>query len=249
MSLILSIETATQVCSVALHQAGKPVAHTTFFAHRSHSECLMLLIDNLLRTAGLKQKALAAVALSKGPGSYTGLRIGASVAKGLCYGLGIPLIGIPTLAAMVEGMRAMVDASTLLCPTIDARRNAVYTLVAQATGQVERATHVALLDQETYIQSIPNQPMLFFGDGALKCKHWMGARDHIRFVAAGLPSALHIGELAFPMFQQAAWEKIEHYEPYYLSQFAPIETKNQNHTQPMHKSNFPKQFGFVKNNP
>jgi tRNA threonylcarbamoyladenosine biosynthesis protein TsaB len=190
----------------------------------------MVLIDNLLTTAGLNQKALAAVALSKGPGSYTGLRIGASVAKGLCYGLGIPLIGIPTLAAMVEGMRVMVDAATLLCPTIDARRNAVYTLVAHATGQIERATHVALLDQETYLQSMPNQPMLFFGDGALKCKHWIGARDQIRFVAAGLPSALHIGDLAFPMFQQAAWEKIEHYEPYYLSQFTSIEAKKQDHT-------------------
>ncbi|MCT4697498.1 MAG: tRNA (adenosine(37)-N6)-threonylcarbamoyltransferase complex dimerization subunit type 1 TsaB [Candidatus Cardinium sp.] len=219
MSLILSIETATAVCSVALHHAGKLIAHTDLFMGCSHSEYLMSSIADLLKNSDYNRKSLAAIALSCGPGSYTGLRIGTAVGKGLCYGLDIPLISVGTLEAMAYGMRPFVDADTLLCPAIDARRNAIYTLIANQTGQIKCPTHVALLDDKAYRDTLPDKALLFFGDGTQKCKTFLMEHRNIRFIEQVVPSAIHIGYLAFAKFQQQFWENIASYTPYYLSQF------------------------------
>ncbi len=219
MSLILSIETSTGVCSVALHDTGKLIAHTTLVSSRSHAEFLMVIIDDLLKISQYEQKALEAVAISHGPGSYTGLRIGAAVAKGLCYGLGIPLIAIDALEAMAYEMSFWIDAETLLCPAIDARRSAIYTLITNKNRVIKRPTHIALLDSEEYRASLPNEPLVFFGDGVVKCKQFLMERTNIRFVEGVLPSAIQIGYLAFPKFQEQCWEAIANYEPCYLSQF------------------------------
>lgn len=219
MSLILSIETATGVCSVALHHAGNLIAHTTLVSSRSHAEFLMVIIDDLLKISQHERKSLDAIAISHGPGSYTGLRIGAAVAKGLCYGLGIPLIAIDTLEAMAYEMGFWIDEETLLCPAIDARRSAIYTLITNKNRSIKRPPHVALLDSEAYCASLPSQPLVFFGDGVAKCKQFLMERTNIRFVEGVLPSAIQIGYLAFPKFQKQHWEEVSNYEPYYLSQF------------------------------
>ncbi len=219
MSLILSIDTATAACSVALHQAGKLIGHTTLLVDRSHSEYLMPIIEDLLKNSNFHAQALAGIAISSGPGSYTGLRIGTAVAKGLCYGLDIPLIAVGTLEAMAYGMCPFVDPHTLLCPAIDARRSAIYTLIADQTGHIKRPAHVALLDSRVYRDGLPNQSLLFFGDGALKCKQFLTERTKIQFIEQVVPSAIHIGYLAFAKFQQHLWENVASYTPYYLSQF------------------------------
>ncbi|WP_342265282.1 tRNA (adenosine(37)-N6)-threonylcarbamoyltransferase complex dimerization subunit type 1 TsaB [Cardinium endosymbiont of Philonthus spinipes] len=219
MSLILSIETATAVCSVALHDAGKLIAHTELFMERSHSEYLVSIIEDLLKNSCYDRKSLAAIAISSGPGSFTGLRIGTAVAKGLCYGLDIPLISVGTLEAMAYGMRPFVDGNMLLCPTIDARRNAIYTLIADQSGKLQRPAHVALLDSKEYHAALPGGPLLFFGDGVLKCKPFLVDYQHIQFIEQVVPSAIQIGYLAFEQFQQQLWKNIASYTPYYLSQF------------------------------
>ena len=219
MSLILSIETATSICSVALHRSGELIAHSSLLTGCSHAEYLMVIVENLLKIAKFNKKELVAIALSNGPGSYTGLRIGAAVAKGLCYGLDIPLIAVGTLAAMAHGMNPFVEVDTLLCPTIDARRAAIYTLMARTTGYIERPAHVALLDDEGYIASLPDQALLFFGEGALKCKTFLGGSKNISFLPEGKASAIQVGKLAFPKFQERLWENLAGYTPCYLSQF------------------------------
>ncbi|CAH2559929.1 tRNA (adenosine(37)-N6)-threonylcarbamoyltransferase complex dimerization subunit type 1 TsaB [Cardinium endosymbiont of Oedothorax gibbosus] len=219
MSLILSIETATAACSVALHHAGKLITHTELLIDRSHSEYLMPIIEDLLKNSHYDRKSLAAIAISSGPGSFTGLRIGTAVGKGLCYGLDIPLISVGTLEAMAYGMRPFVNGDTLLCPAIDARRNAIYTLIADQSGQIKRSTHVALLDSKVYRDALPGGPLLFFGDGVLKCKTLLMEHQNIHFIEQVVPSAIQIGYLAFAKFQQQLWENIASYTPYYLSQF------------------------------
>ncbi|CDG49869.1 tRNA (adenosine(37)-N6)-threonylcarbamoyltransferase complex dimerization subunit type 1 TsaB [Cardinium endosymbiont of Bemisia tabaci] len=219
MSLILSIETATAVCSVSLHDSGTLIAHTALCMDRSHSEYLMPIIEALLNNSNCDKKSLAAIAISAGPGSYTGLRIGSAVGKGLCYGLDVPLISVCTLEAIAYGMRPFVDAGTLLCPAIDARRTAIYTLITDQVGQIKRPPHVALLDSQEYRDGLPNQPLLFFGDGVLKCKTFLIENKNIRFIEQVVPSAIQIGYLAFAKFQQQLWAGVPHYTPCYLSQF------------------------------
>ncbi|AWN81666.1 tRNA (adenosine(37)-N6)-threonylcarbamoyltransferase complex dimerization subunit type 1 TsaB [Candidatus Cardinium hertigii] len=220
MVLILSIETATAACSVALHNQGHLVAHTTLVQRYTHVESLMVIVEELLEISKYNRKDLAAVAIASGPGSYTGLRIGAAVGKGLCYGLGIPLIAVPTLVAMAAGIApCIVDKTVLLCPALDARRNAIYTLIVDRSGQIKQDTHVALVDSSAYLASLPQQPLLFLGDGALKCKPYLVKRSDIHYAEAVMPSAVHIGPLAFARFQQQCWEDIAHYVPCYLSQF------------------------------
>ncbi|WP_419241329.1 tRNA (adenosine(37)-N6)-threonylcarbamoyltransferase complex dimerization subunit type 1 TsaB [Cardinium endosymbiont of Nabis limbatus] len=222
MSLILSIETATAACSVALHHSGKQVAHTTLLMDRSHSEYLMPIIEDLLKNSNFKRRSLAAVAISGGPGSFTGLRIGTAVAKGLCYGLDIPLISVGTLEAMAYGICPFIRSlsmDTLLCPAIDARRNAIYTLIVDASGQIKRSAHVALLDSKLYRDGLPGGPLLFFGDGVPKTKLFFMGNKNIQFIEQVVPSAIQIGYLAFAKFQKQLWEDLASYTPCYLSQF------------------------------
>ncbi|TSJ80809.1 MAG: tRNA (adenosine(37)-N6)-threonylcarbamoyltransferase complex dimerization subunit type 1 TsaB [Candidatus Cardinium sp.] len=220
MSLILSIETATAACSVALHHTGKLIGHTTLFTDRSHSEYLMPIIEDLLKNSNYDRGSLAAIAISGGPGSFTGLRIGTAVAKGLCYGLAIPLISVGTLEAMAYGMRSFVDKETLLCPALEARRTAIYTLIADQAGQIKRPAHVALLDSKVYRDALPCQSLLFFGDGVPKCKTFLMEDKKIHYIEQQVvPSAIQIGYLAFLKFQKQLWEDMASYTPYYLSQF------------------------------
>ena len=218
MSLIVSIETATQVCSAALHVEAQLIATQTLHIEKSHAESLLCVIEHLLVISSYTKKDLAAVAVSSGPGSYTGLRIGASTAKGLCYALEIPLIAVNTLEAMIYGMQPYNIVQALLCPVLDARRMEVYCLLTDAQGHILADPHVQAIDQHSFQAWLQNSSILFFGNGTEKCKsHVVHPRalfvDHIH------PQACHMGALAYTKFQQAAFEDLVSFTPMYLKPF------------------------------
>jgi len=219
MVLILSIETATQACSVALHADAHLIATQTLLVPKSHAESLVSSIAHLFSVTRYTPKDLAAVAISSGPGSYTGLRIGTATAKGLCYALDIPLIAVNTLEAMVQGVRPYNTTGALLCPMIDARRMEVYCLLADAQGKLLVPTHPCVVDEHSFQQWLQTHPILFFGDGAAKCKPLWATHSHATFMDHVHPVAPPVGALAYTKFQQGALEDLAYFEPTYLKPF------------------------------
>ena len=146
MAIILSIETSTPVSSIAIHSDGQLLAQQSIHQNKSHSQYLVPSIRNLCEMSGVPQKDIAAVAISEGPGSYTGLRIGTSSAKGLCFALDIPLIAVNTLAAMAAGISTYFANDALLCPMLDARRMEVYCLLTKADGQILKPTSAMIIE-------------------------------------------------------------------------------------------------------
>lgn len=219
MALIISIETATQVCSVALHAADRLIASQTLHIEKSHAESLLCTIEHLLAISPYEKKDLSAVAVSSGPGSYTGLRIGAATAKGLCYALEIPLIAVNTLEAMAHGMQPYNTTQALLCPMLDARRMEVYCLLVDAKGHTLAPTHPQVIDQHSFQVWLLDYPVLFFGDGAEKCKPFLAHHSHALFIDQIYPQAHHVGTLACAKFKQAAFEDLAYFTPLYLKPF------------------------------
>ena len=218
MALIISIETATPVCSVALHDKAQLIATQTLHIEKSHVESLLCTIEHLLGISPYTKQNLAAVAFSSGPGSYTGLRIGAATAKGLCYALEIPLIAVNTLEAMVHGMQSYNITQALLCPMLDARRMEVYCMLADARGHILASTHSRVIDQHSFQAWLKDYSVIFFGDGAEKCKPFV-SHHHALFIDHIYPAACHIGALAYVKFQQAAFENLTYATPLYLKPF------------------------------
>jgi tRNA threonylcarbamoyladenosine biosynthesis protein TsaB len=219
MALILSIETATRVCSVALHAEAQLIATQTLHIEKSHAESLMLTIEHLLAISPYTKKDLAAVAISSGPGSYTGLRIGTATAKGLCYALEIPLVSVNTLVAMAQSMQPYNMPQALLCPMLDARRMEVYCLLADAQGNILEPSHPQVIDKASFQTWLANHQILFFGDGAEKCKPLLSHNSGALFVDHVYPAAQHLGALAYSKFQQGAFEDLAYFEPSYLKPF------------------------------
>ena len=170
MPVILSIETATPVCSCALSRDGVLLATREDFRGQSHASLLGRFVHEIMHFAREQHLTLDAIAVSSGPGSYTGLRIGVSEAKGLSYGLGIPLIALPTPRIMASMMQEKADANTLLAPLIDARRMEVYATFYNHTLQTVRATAADIVEEESYAELLSAGNVLFFGNGAEKCK-------------------------------------------------------------------------------
>lgn len=219
MAYILSIETATKVCSVALHQQGALIVSQHLHIDKSHSGLLTVIIQNVLSNAGLEMADLQAIAVSAGPGSYTGLRIGASTAKGLCYALEIPLISVNTLEAMALDVARFVPEGALLCPMIDARRMEVYSLLANKQLDVISPAAPKVIDEKSFQQELEQYPVYFFGDGAEKCKAVLGHHPNAHFVEDVVPSAVPIGKRAFQLFEKEQFEDVAYYEPVYLKEF------------------------------
>ena len=218
MSLILSIETATEVCSVALHDNGKAVAECNLFLQKAHSTSLASLTGQIFELTGQKKTDLEAVAISKGPGSYTGLRIGTSLAKGICYGLDIPLISINTLEAMAWQVKSIFPGK-ILCPMIDARRMEVYHLLKDAHFNTIQETINLIIDSTSFSTLLKGQSVCFFGNGAEKCKNFLGNYPNALFVDNIHASAKYIGELAFKKYLCQDFEDLAYFEPYYLKEF------------------------------
>jgi tRNA threonylcarbamoyladenosine biosynthesis protein TsaB len=219
MTLIASIETTAKICSSALHVEGQLVATQTLHTEKSHAEWLLCVIEHLLAISPYKKEDLSAIAVSSGPGSYTGLRIGASTAKGLCYALEIPLIAVNTLEAMTYGMQPYNTTQALLCPMLDARRMEVYYLLADPHGHVLAPAQPQVIDHDSFQAWLQDYSVLFFGSGAEKCKPLLSHHDRALFIDHFYPTAHHIGALAYIKFQQAAFEDLAYFTPLYLKPF------------------------------
>ncbi|EMR01354.1 tRNA (adenosine(37)-N6)-threonylcarbamoyltransferase complex dimerization subunit type 1 TsaB [Cesiribacter andamanensis] len=219
MAYIISIDTATSVCSVALHQQGRLIASQHLHIDKSHSGLLTVLIRNTLEYAGLRMQELGAVAVSAGPGSYTGLRIGTSTAKGLCYALDVPLIAVNTLEAMAHEVAAFVPDDALLCPMIDARRMEVYCMLATRQLQPVAPVQAKVVEAGSFADVLSQQPVYFFGDGAAKCQPLLSHQAQARFVQGVVPSAVPVGALAWQKFEKQQVEDMAYFEPLYLKEF------------------------------
>ena len=217
MALILLIETATKSCSVSLSSENKIIACKEEINEQySHAEKLTVFITELCKTQDFTIKDLDAVAVSKGPGSYTGLRIGVSTAKGLCYALDIPLISVSTLKAMAFGM-AQKEKSDLYCPMIDARRMEVYNAFYNSTNKEIRGIQADIIEACSYQKEL-DKKVLFFGDGAEKCKQ-MIQHPNARFIDGIFPSSKDMLEIANEKFAEKDFEDVVYFEPFYLKDF------------------------------
>ena len=243
---ILCIETSTSVCSAAISVDGKPYKQCICREGSNHARLLPRYIEELLRYAAEQHLSIDAVALSEGPGSYTGLRIGASTAKGLCYGLNVPLIPVPTLQVLCEAFRCQhpdisrqpsdvsVQTSVFLCPMIDARRMEVYTEVQEGNGQWTRDNgqmnvHSVVVENEASLLDVQRDNVqctkeyYYFGDGAAKCQAVL-TKPNWHFVPDIVPEAQYMGEIVERQksnieSQMISGQQLAYYEPFYLKEF------------------------------
>jgi tRNA threonylcarbamoyladenosine biosynthesis protein TsaB len=218
MALILSIETSARACSVAIHKDADLI-HTIEVAEpQAHAAKIAVSINALLNEASLTTKHLHAVAVSSGPGSYTGLRIGTSVAKGLCFGLNIPLISVPTLQALAHHVSRSYKGK-FLCPMIDARRMEVYTQVFDSHLNAGTDTEALIVDQTSFQELLDRQSVLFFGDGSEKCKAVIN-HPNAEFIEGVYPKATFVGWLAHQKFREKNFADLVNFTPFYLKEFA-----------------------------
>jgi tRNA threonylcarbamoyladenosine biosynthesis protein TsaB len=218
MVRILSLETSTTVCSVALHEGETLLAMAEVHLEHSHASKLASLIDQVARAAGVELKEINAVAISSGPGSYTGLRIGTSTAKGLCYALTIPLISIGTLELMASQLNVSNVGKAWLCPMIDARRMEVYCRLSDAENHVVQEVEAKIIDEKSFEEYLVDNRIIFFGNGSEKCKSVL-THSNAFFVSGITPSASHLGRMACLKFTNDKIEDLVHFEPYYLKEF------------------------------
>ena len=222
MGLILIIETATEVCSVALVSDGKLLSIRESDRLNSHSAKLAVYIDEVIKEAGISVKDIEAVAVSKGPGSYTGLRIGVSSAKGLCYALNIPLISVDTLQSMcfeVIKSNIQFDSDAILCPMIDARRMEVYSAFYDVKLNTIRPVQADIVDEDIYQNYLSEHKVYFFGNGALKCKNILGENKNAVFDDNIKLSAKGMHAIAERKFLEKDFENTAYFEPFYLKDF------------------------------
>lgn len=227
MACILNIETATEACSVVVSKNGQIIFEREETVGPSHAVLLGQFVNEAVHELRTKGIALDAVAVSCGPGSYTGLRIGVSEAKGLCYGLGVPLIAINTLKIMANGLlrkqRTIEDA--LLCPMIDARRMEVYDVVYNVALEEIRTVAADIIDEAFLSDTLSNQKVMFFGNGALKCQSVLISENAI-FVEGIYPRASDMVDLAEAAYENKSFVDTAYFEPFYLKEFVATTPKN-----------------------
>lgn len=217
---ILLIETATQICSVVLASEGKVVAHRESDTPNAHSTCLSVFIDEVLKESQLTPRELGAVCVSAGPGSYTGLRIGVSTAKGFCYALGIPLLSVPTLLSMASlYYRQHPDYHGLVCPMIDARRMECYTMIVNGEMEILRNTSADVIEVGCFDEWLDRGEVVFIGDGAEKTKEILGKHSNARYDNGFHLSAEGMLELAETRLREGKMEDVAYFEPFYLKDF------------------------------
>ena len=214
--ILLAVETSTQVCSAALLKDGAVLDERISYSGGNHAELLPEYVDSLLRSCG----GIDAVALSSGPGSYTGLRIGTSLCKGLAYGRNIPLLAVPTLDVLTSSLleKMEVDEDSWLCPMLDARRMEVYTALYESDGRRIRDVEAKVIDGESFTDIEPERKMVFFGNGAMKCEGVI-LRKNCQFVPDVVPLARAMWRLATERLQRDEMVDIAYFEPFYLKEF------------------------------
>ena len=216
---LLCIETATTVCSVCVTADDKILAYKEINNGFSHAENLHVFIQDVLKEANLSIKQINAVAISKGPGSYTGLRIGVSTAKGLCYALQIPLISIDTLQSMAYAVAHDKNEDALYCPMLDARRMEVYCAVYDKDLEIIKPVNALVVDEKSIEMFNLNKPIYFFGDGMPKIKKLLQNNKNSFFIEDIVPSANNMATLAFIKFTKQQFEDVAYFEPFYLKEF------------------------------
>lgn len=220
MSFILNIETSTTVCSASVSKFDQVISYREINDGYTHAENLHKFIESCLSEARIKTKDLAAIAVSKGPGSYTGLRIGVSAAKGLAYSLSIPLIAIETLQLMALAAKNQInELNVFYCPMLDARRMEVYTQIYNQNLVAQGSTQ-ALIVNETSVEQFKTYPKLvFFGDGMPKCKDVFSTIPNSQHIENIHPSAKNMSALTYQKFIHKEFEDVAYFEPYYLKDF------------------------------
>lgn len=220
MSCILHIETSTTVCSVAVSEDGQNIFVKEDFQGPSHATLLGGFVDEALSLIDSHAIPLDGVAVSCGPGSYTGLRIGVSMAKGVCYGRDVPLIGLPTLNVLAVPVLLYheLPEDALVCPMIDARRMEVYAAIYDRSLTVVRETSADIIDENSYLEYLNEHPVYFFGNGADKC------REKITHPNAHFIDNIHpLAKMMFPLAEKAmankTFEDVAYFEPFYLKEF------------------------------
>jgi len=222
--MILCIETATDLCSVALCDSGGTVALRENDKGRSHASVLTVFIEEILREAGIRAADLNAVAVSKGPGSYTGLRIGVSVAKGITYAASIPLIGVDTTRSMFHGFSDSADnnfnitSTDLFCPALDARRMEIYYTVYDVKGNMISQIKAEIIDKNSFSEFPETSRIFMFGEGAAKCIGVVN-RKNITFISDFRMSASFMRKPAYEALNNNRFENVAYFEPFYLKDF------------------------------
>lgn len=220
MSCILNIETSTEVCSVAVSQDGASIFSKEDFKGPSHAVVLGVYVDEALSFIDSHAIPLDAVAVSCGPGSYTGLRIGVSMTKGICYGRNVPLIGIPTLEVLSVPVLLFneLPEDALICPMIDARRMEVYAAVYDRALQVKRPVGADIITEDSYAEFLDKHPVYFFGNGAAKCKDKL-THPNAHFIDDVHPLAKWMFPLAEKAMATQDFKDVAYFEPFYLKEF------------------------------
>ena len=222
MAYILNIETATTNCSVSVSKNGKTIVlKEDNNKSYSHAERLHVYIDDALKAAHIDSNDLSAIAVSKGPGSYTGLRIGVSAAKGLCFALDKPLIAIPTLRSLAYQVK--IDDGVIIS-MLDARRMEVYSAIYNSNYNEIRETQAQVLDETSFNDYLEKGIVSFIGNGVEKTKNLI-AHPNAIFIEEKLPSANEMSALAYNKFQNNDFEDIAYFEPYYLKDFVALKPK------------------------
>lgn len=227
MSCILYIETATSVCSVAASKDGKIIVKREETTGPSHATVLGSFVKEVIDELQKQNLKPDAVAVSCGPGSYTGLRIGVSEAKGLCYGWNIPLIAIETLTIMAAGVqrRGLVASEALLCPMIDARRMEVYDAIFDSKLNKIKEVSADIIDENSFKEYLSEKKVVFFGDGSDKCKLAL-THPNAMFIDSVFPHAEDMVELAEKAFAEKNFVDVAYFEPFYLKEFVATTPKN-----------------------
>lgn len=222
MAYILNIETSTTNCSVSLSHKGETLVLKEDYGNGySHAEKLHVYVDEVLKEAKISTLQLDAIAVSKGPGSYTGLRIGVSAAKGLAFALNIPLISVSTLEALAHQVKA---DSGLIVPMLDARRLEVYSAIFDTQFNSIRAIEAQVLDETSFQSYLSENKVYFIGDGVAKTKALLDNNNAV-FIENKLPSADQMSALSFNKYKKSDTEDVAYFEPYYLKDFVAIKSK------------------------
>jgi len=225
--LILHIETATDICSVAVSQGEEILALVESGAERSHATLLNRFIREACGIAGKDLSDMDAIAVSKGPGSYTGLRIGVSTAKGLAYALKIPLLSCGTIESMAHSAIQRPEVKTLiktygdkllLCPMLDARRMEVYTAFFTPACEVTREVAAEIIEKNSFVEELEKHPICFFGNGAAKCREVL-SHSNAFFIEDLNPSSGAMVKPVLHHFQLSEFEDVAYFEPFYLKDF------------------------------
>lgn len=218
--IILHIETSTNVCSIAISENGKCIFSKANFDGMSHASLLSVFISEAFDELKKTSKVINAIAVSSGPGSYTGLRIGVSTAKGLCFGLDIPLIAVSTLEVLTTSAlsNANISNNALFCPMIDARRMEVYDALYNANGEIIREIRADIIDDNSFKEYLLNNSIYFFGNGAEKCKSTL-THSNAHFINNLNPLAENMIPLAEKAFLKKEFVDVAYFEPFYLKEF------------------------------